>query len=125
MSFGCLLATQDWLSGPRESTLSIYYGQIPLPVVQLIHVQPLHVPAPPGCGLRCDHWHDGAGFVTSHIALTLLFEQSLQAINPSIAVPYWDFTIEGTFYEGPFFRESGVFASDWFGTARPKNVRRL
>lgn len=75
-----------------------------------------------GSGRDCDHWHEGAGFVTSHIALTLLFEQSLQSINPSVTVPYWDFTIEGTFSEGAEFRNSGIFADDWFGTARPDNV---
>ena len=26
----------------------------------------------------CDHWHDGAGIVTHHVAFTLLFEQALQ-----------------------------------------------
>ena len=29
-----------------------------------------------------DHWHQGAGFVTSHVALTLEYERSLQAIYP-------------------------------------------
>lgn len=63
--------------------------------------------------------------MTSHIALTLMFEQSLQAIDPSIAVPYWDFTVEGTFYNGPDFRQSMVFSDDWFGTATPDNVSSL
>jgi hypothetical protein len=53
-----------------------------------------------GGALDCDHWHQGAGFVTSHVALTLQWEQSLQAVNPSIAAPYWDFTIESTFFGG-------------------------
>ena len=46
----------------------------------------------------CDHWHEGAGFVGSHMALTLEYEQALQAVNPVLSVPYWDFTLEATFY---------------------------
>lgn len=61
--------------------------------------------------------------MTSHIAITLMYEQSLQAINPSIALPYWDFTVEGTFYDWSNFRSSSVFSDDWFGNAAPQNVR--
>ncbi|CAN0097768.1 unnamed protein product [Ectocarpus sp. 6 AP-2014] len=72
----------------------------------------------------CDHWHAGAGFVTSHIAVSLMYEQSLQAINPAIALPYWDFTIEGTFFDWSNFRSSSIFSDDWFGAAAPKNHLR-
>lgn len=71
----------------------------------------------------CDHWHQGAGFVTSHMALTLMYEQSLQTVNPAVTVPYWDFTLESTFFGSTDFRTSGVFADDWFGEASPSNVR--
>jgi len=30
--------------------------------------------------------------------LTLMFEQALQSVNPTIAAPYWDFTLDSTFY---------------------------
>lgn len=73
----------------------------------------------------CDHWHQGAGFVTSHMGLTLMFEQSLQSINPAVSVPYWDFTLESTFFGAADFRSSGVFADDWFGVASTNNVRAL
>ena len=69
----------------------------------------------------CDHWHQGAGFVTSHMAFTLEFEQSLQSINPALSMPYWDFTIESTFYEPHTWRASPIFADDWFGVASPDN----
>eukprot|EP00752_Nemacystus_decipiens_P016248 g14528.t1 len=69
----------------------------------------------------CDHWHQGAGFVTSHMGLTLMYEQSLQAVNPAVTVPYWDFTLESTFFGASDFRTSGVFADDWFGEASPEN----
>ena len=39
----------------------------------------------------CDHWHDGAAFPTIHTAFTLFAEQALQSINPSIAMPYWEY----------------------------------
>ncbi|CAM9942282.1 unnamed protein product [Scytosiphon promiscuus] len=73
---------------------------------------------------ECDHWHDGAGFVTSHIAISLMYEQSLQAINPSIALPYWDFTVEGTLMDWSNFRTSSIFSDDWFGSAAPGNAMR-
>lgn len=73
----------------------------------------------------CDHWHQGAGFVTSHMGLTLMYEQSLQAVNPAVSVPYWDFTLESTFFGASDFRDSGVFADDWFGSASPDNVSEM
>ncbi|CAM9780271.1 unnamed protein product [Ectocarpus sp. 12 AP-2014] len=42
----------------------------------------------------CDHFHDDLGFLVSHSVLTNTFEYSLQAVNPRLTVPYWDFTIE-------------------------------
>lgn len=69
----------------------------------------------------CDHWHQGAGFVTSHVALTLAFEQSLQSVFPQVTTPYWDFTIESTFYDATTWRQSPVFADDWFGMGSPDN----
>lgn len=64
----------------------------------------------------CDHWHDGPGFVVTHFAFSLMFEKSLQAINPSISLPYWDFTLESTFFDASSFRSSFMFSDDWFGS---------
>lgn len=61
--------------------------------------------------------------MTSHMALTLMYEEALQAVNPAVAVPYWDFTLESTFFDSTDFRQSGVFADDWFGAASTGNVR--
>ena len=36
---------------------------------------------------RCDHLHDGLGFLTQHAALTLAFERALQRIDPSVTIP--------------------------------------
>ena len=69
----------------------------------------------------CDHWHDGAGFVTHHIAFTLLVEQSIQAIDPSLAMPYWDYALDGGRYTAETVAQSEVFQPDWFGEASPSN----
>jgi len=77
-----------------------------------------------GGSKSCDHWHQGPGFVTSHVTFSLMFEMSLQSVNPSITLPYWDFTLESTFYTPSTFRESGVFSADWFGDASCNNSVR-
>ena len=41
-----------------------------------------------------DHIHEGNGFLMQHIKITNIFEQAIQAINPSISLPYWDYTID-------------------------------
>ena len=93
----------------------------------------------------CDHWHaavsynlsinvsvyisltlyllhiQGTGFTTSHFTLHNMYEQSLQSINPSIALPYWDFTIESTMFEPSTFRDSIIFAEGWFGDGSADN----
>lgn len=79
---------------------------------------------------ECDHMHDGLGFLTLHGALTLDFEKAMQLVDPMLAMPYWDFTIDAhimtetgsinTWYE------SQVFDDDWFGSVwngdSPKHV---
>ena len=68
----------------------------------------------------CDHLHDGMGFLTGHNAITNEFEQNLQRVDPSVAIPYWDYTIDmhhvreqGKVFS--VFYESAVFQDDWFG----------
>ena len=43
----------------------------------------------------CDSYHEGSGFLFHHLALTNAFEASLRSVDPSVTLPYWDFTIEG------------------------------
>ncbi|CAM9359341.1 unnamed protein product [Phaeothamnion confervicola] len=69
--------------------------------------------------LECDHWHDDAGIVTHHVAFTLELEQVLQLLDPSVAVPYWEYTLDATLYSR--LADSPVFADDWLGQMAPTN----
>lgn len=33
--------------------------------------------------------------MTHHVGYTLQFEQAMQLVNPSVSIPYWEYTIEG------------------------------
>ncbi len=37
--------------------------------------------------------HDGAGVTTHHMGFTLMAEQSLQALSPSVSMPYWEYAM--------------------------------
>lgn len=64
--------------------------------------------------LDADHSHEGRGFVSSHIIMTNIMEISLQLIDPSISMPYWDFTIESA--TGLSIAESPMYTADTFGS---------
>jgi hypothetical protein len=61
-----------------------------------------------------DHIHEGNGFLTQHVKMDGIFETSMQAVDPSISLPYWDFTIENA--TGLSVWESPLFTADTFGT---------
>lgn len=44
----------------------------------------------------CDHLHGTAGynFLGGHVALGNMLEQSMQAVNPRVHLPYWDYSRE-------------------------------
>ena len=72
----------------------------------------------------CDHFHDGLGFLPQHAAFTSKFDRALQAVNPAVSVPYWDYTIEAGYVAAAggdmrAWRASPVFGDDWFGSAEP------
>ena len=67
---------------------------------------------------------DGIGFGVTHSMVTMMFENSLQLVNPMISLPYWDFTIEGAVVDndeelaGDYTRlseASPLWTPDWFG----------
>jgi len=64
-----------------------------------------------------DHIHEGLGFLPQHIKLTNMFEVSMQAVDPSVSLPYWDFTIDVA--DGLSIFESPIFTKDTFGTIHP------
>lgn len=72
--------------------------------------------------IKCDQFHEGSGFFTHHFAMTQTFEAALRSIDPSVTVPYWDFTIEGQQItdldqKPSYFLEITPFLSDtWFGS---------
>ncbi|CAM9612742.1 unnamed protein product [Choristocarpus tenellus] len=73
-----------------------------------------------GEDVECDHFHHGLGFLTSHVLITNVFEVSLQTINPRLAMPYWDFTIETAIgSDSDFQRLSPLFGESWFGGHDP------
>ena len=57
-----------------------------------------------------DHVHEGNGFLAQHIKMTNIFEKAMQAVEPSISLPYWDYTIETAYgisvWESPMFQEN-------------------
>lgn len=63
-----------------------------------------------------DHIHEGYGFLTQHLKLTYYYEKSLQAVNPSISLFYWDYTIDGDLAY-PIY-DSPMFTPETFGTLR-------
>lgn len=58
------------------------------------------------------------------MAYTLWVEQALQSIDPSIAMPYWDYGMDEYLYNS--YVDSPVFQDDWFGAVNPaNNLHRL
>ena len=81
--------------------------------------------------VTCDHLHEGLGFLTNHMAFSLEFEQALQVVDPSLSLPYWDYTIDAndamtaelnTGVDSVLaWRDSVVFTDEWFGTTSPSD----
>ena len=75
-----------------------------------------------GAGRRdCDHWHDGAGLYTHHMAFSIEFERALQSVDPAVSLAYWDYSVDSEAL-GANFSRSRVFDDDWFG-ALPARTR--
>mmetsp|Transcript_6478 Transcript_6478/g.7865 ORF Transcript_6478/g.7865 Transcript_6478/m.7865 type:complete len:695 (-) Transcript_6478:164-2248(-) len=58
----------------------------------------------------CDHLHDGMGFVPAHVSLTRLLEASLQSVDASVTLPYWEYTID---VEDVIANKKSDFAYEW------------
>jgi hypothetical protein len=57
-----------------------------------------------------DHIHEGQGFLFQHLKITNYFEGAMQSVNPSVSLPYWDYTAEGS------LQNSFVFQPNTFGS---------
>lgn len=64
---------------------------------------------------NCNFFHGCSGFLTGHAAFQLELEQSLQAIDPILAAPYWDPSIDDVLYEQNWSQESPIVSKDWLG----------
>ncbi|CAM9220886.1 unnamed protein product [Phaeothamnion confervicola] len=64
--------------------------------------------------IKCTPYHAGAVFLTAHAAMSLQVEQSIQSIDPSLALPYMDLAYEANM--GEDWRGSEMFTDKWFGS---------
>jgi hypothetical protein len=60
--------------------------------------------------------------MTHHLGFTLLMELSLQAVNPAVTIPYWEYTIDDAEL-GSGWRTSKVFSAAWFGNSGDKLLK--
>mmetsp|Transcript_15434 Transcript_15434/g.28961 ORF Transcript_15434/g.28961 Transcript_15434/m.28961 type:complete len:440 (-) Transcript_15434:256-1575(-) len=65
--------------------------------------------------IDCDHMHPGYGFANHHIALSNLFEKALQAVNPKIALPYWNYIRDIEEWQQEWYLQdaAGLDTPDW------------
>lgn len=61
-----------------------------------------------------DHIHEGMGFLPQHFKMTNIFETSMQSVDPSVTLFYWDYTVDVK--EGLKLNESPMFTEDTFGS---------
>lgn len=77
--------------------------------------------------IMCDQFHEGTGFLTHHLALGNSFEASMRSVDPTIILPYWDFSIEGQKItdadEVPSYmmEVTDVFTHKYFGSVDEEN----
>lgn len=62
--------------------------------------------------------------------VTMMFENSLQLVNPKLSLPYWDFTIEGylvdSVHDGDYTKlrdVSDLWTEEWFGSVDPEDFQ--
>lgn len=77
-----------------------------------------------------DRLHDGMGFLTQHISISNAYEYVLQLVNPSVSLPYWDFTEDWAIYNssglGPqSMWEMDIWHEDYFGSSIGSDVHAV
>jgi len=74
----------------------------------------------------CDSYQ-GPGFLSHYLALGVSFEAAIRAVDPSVTLPYWDYTIEGELMRRnnipsfSFNNVSNILTSTWFGSSDENN----
>lgn len=67
-------------------------------------------------------YHGAPSFFTAHAYFASLMERSLQSISPSLAMHYWDFTIDAEEFAPPkSWDQSFLFSENWFGPNTEKS----
>jgi hypothetical protein len=67
-----------------------------------------------------DHIHEGNGFLLQHIKMTNIVEIAMQAVDPAVSLPYWDFTQDANMPVS----SSTVFTAEYFGSMNtPSNPK--
>jgi len=61
-----------------------------------------------------DHIHEGLGFIAQHIKISNAFEKAMQAVNPKVTLPYWDFTRDAA--KGLSIFDTPYFSASMFGS---------
>mmetsp|Transcript_9406 Transcript_9406/g.15736 ORF Transcript_9406/g.15736 Transcript_9406/m.15736 type:complete len:708 (-) Transcript_9406:150-2273(-) len=69
----------------------------------------------------CSPWHKGMGFFTGHWGMVRMAEKVLQLIDPSIAMPYYDYVLDSEKYGADFQTLSAVFTDDYMGAYEPSS----
>ena len=82
----------------------------------------------------CDEFHGGLGFVSNHVYLSSFLEQSLQLVNPRVALHYMDYS---KYFESDAFQQdhlsntmdggrwTEIMTHKWFGSSDPITGRIL
>jgi hypothetical protein len=73
-----------------------------------------------GSGM-CTPFHDGDSFYTAHAAFSYEFEKSMQTIDPSLAVPYWDYFMDAELYGTDWLEKSPIYSDTMFSHGNPDN----
>ena len=70
-------------------------------------------------GIDSDYTHGGHGFIPQHVKLSNRFELAMQAVDPSVTLPYWDYTKDATY--APSMSDVYVFQESIFGSLTMPN----
>jgi hypothetical protein len=66
---------------------------------------------------------EGIGFLSQHIKMARFVEQQMQIIDPSVSLPYWDFTIDSALWGSNNTISHRVLKSVWSSSPTPDGDR--